>query len=260
MPDVIAAEWLKLRTVRSTYVALGAALAFAGLGLLICWQAVAAWDGLPPGRRAVFRLGDIARLVSWLCCLCLAVLGVTAAGAEYRTGTIRTTFGVTPARRAVLIAKATVVAAIAVAAGTGVTILTFLGSRLIIGDRPLHGHRTAVAQELPGLLVHSALIVVYALLGLGLAILLRSSSAAIVAIVIPWYPLPILLSFLPDPWGDRITSLLPDALPSQIIGNGADTESVYGDVMSPATASAMMVAYAVLPLCVAAVALQRRDA
>jgi hypothetical protein len=260
MTDALAAEWAKLRTVRSTYIALGVALAFAGLGVLMTWQAIAVWDGLPPERRARFGLGDIAGLVSWVGGLCLAVLGVLAVTSEYRTGMIRTTFAVMPGRRTVLAAKASVVGVISLVAGMAVTFATFFGTRLVIGDRPIAGHRTAIAQEFPEQFAQASLIVVYALLAVGLAVLLRSSAAAIVGIVVLWYPLPMLTGFLPDPWGKRVAAFVPDALPGQIVGDGANASSVYGDVLSPAAAAALMAAYALLPLCVAAAVMKRRDA
>jgi hypothetical protein len=260
MTDAIAAEWTKLRTVRSTYILLGVALAFVGVGVLLTWQAIAVWDGLPSERRARFGLGDVTALMSWVAGLCLAVLGVLAVTSEYRTGMIRTTFAVTPGRRTVLAAKASVVGAVAVVAGLAVTLLTFFGTRLVIGDRPIGGHRTAVAYEFPELLARAGLVTVYALLGVGLAVLLRSTAAAIVSIVVPWYPLPILMGLLPDPWDKRVAAFVPDALPGQIAGHGSNTSSVYGELLPPPTAVTLLVAYALLPLCAAAFAVRRRDA
>ncbi|GLZ08024.1 hypothetical protein Acsp03_54900 [Actinomadura sp. NBRC 104412] len=260
MLDAVAAEWAKLRTVRSTYIVLGVALAFTGVGVLVTWQAVTLWDGLSPERRARFALSDITALTSWVAGLCLAIMGVLAVTPEHRTGMIRTTFAAMPGRRTVLAAKAGVVGAVSLAAGLAITFLTLFGTRLVVGDRPIAGHRTAIAHELPELLARAGLITVYALLGVGLAVLLRSTAAAIVSIVVPWYPLPMLLGLLPDPWGKRIAAFVPDALPGQIAGHGSNTSSVYGDLLPPAAAAALMVAYAVLPLWLASSVIQRRDA
>jgi ABC-type transport system involved in multi-copper enzyme maturation permease subunit len=260
MTDAMAAEWAKLRTVRSTYIILGVAVAFVGAGVLLTWQAIAIWDGLSPERRARFGLGDVTALITWIGGLCLAILGILSVSPDYRTGMIRTTFTALPGRRTVLAAKASVVGAIALVAGLAMTFLTFFGTRLVVGDRPIEGHRTAITHELPELFARTGLIVVYALLGVGLVVLLRSTAGAIVTIVVPWYPLPMLMGLLPDPWGERIAAFVPDALPGQIAGHASNASSIYSDVLSPPWAATMMLVYALLPLCVAAFALRRRDA
>ncbi|MFC5754079.1 ABC transporter permease [Actinomadura rugatobispora] len=259
LPDAAAAEWLKLRSVRSTQVVLGVVLVFLLLGVLLAWQTTAIWDGLSPERRTRFAFTGPAALVSWAAALCLGVLGVLQVTSEYRTGMIRTTLAVMPRRPAILAAKAGVLAALALAVGNAVTLASFFTERLIVGDRPIPGHRTAVAQELPELLARGSMVVVYALLGLGLAALLRSTAGAIVGLVLPWYMLPIFTGFLPAPWDKRVSSFMPDALPEQIVGGG-NTHSVYGDLLPPVAAVAVAVAYAVLPVCAAAFVLNRRDA
>lgn len=259
MTEVVAAEWLKLRTVRSTYIILGVALAFTLLGVLLAWQATVLWDGLAPERRARFALSEPASLVAWAGSLCFAVLGVLAVTSEYRTGMIRTTLAVMPNRGTVLTAKAMVIAAVALVAGHAMTLATFFATRLIIGDRPIPALRTPITQELPEILARGSMVTVYALLGLGLAALLRSTAGAIVTLVLPWYMLPILSGFLPESWGKDVSSFMPDALPEQIVGSD-NANSVYGSLLPPLAAAALAVAYAVLPVCAAALLINRRDA
>ncbi|MFF5261606.1 ABC transporter permease [Actinomadura viridis] len=259
MNAIVAAEWIKLRSVRSTCAALGVALALIVAGVLITWQAMLIWDGLSPERRSGFGLAQPADLTAWAGSLSLGVLGVLSVGAEYRGGMIRTTFAVMPGRTAVLAAKARLVGAVALAAGQALTLVTFLGTRLVIGDRPVPGHRTAIAQELPELLLRGCTVAVYAVLGVALAVLLRSTAAAIIGLVVPWYPLPILGNLLPGPWGERLGSFLPDALPEQILGED-NANSVYGGLLPPWAAAVVMVAYVVVPLLAAALVLSRRDA
>ena len=259
MQDIAAAEWLKLRSVRSTYVVLGAVLVFLLLGVLLSWQAAAIWDGLTPEQRARFQFTGPAALVAWAAGLCLGVLGVLSVSGEYRSGMIRTTLTVMPSRPAVLAAKAGVLAAVTLTVGNAVTLASFFTERLIVGDRPIPGHRTAVAQELPELLARGSMVAVYALLGLGLAALLRSTAGAVVGLVLPWYVLPLFTYQLPAPWRERLASFWPDALPEQIIG-GDNANSIYGAVLPPVAAVAVAVAYAAVPVCVAAYLLNRRDA
>ena len=55
MIDALAAEWWKLRSVRSTFAVLGTVAAFALL--CVVWSLYAAhyWDGLSQARRAMFE-------------------------------------------------------------------------------------------------------------------------------------------------------------------------------------------------------------
>ncbi|MFB4318846.1 ABC transporter permease subunit [Actinomadura sp. 21ATH] len=259
MRDAVAAEWLKLRTVRSTYVIAGVALVFMALALLLTVQVVGAWDGMPAGRRARVRMAEPAILAGWIGGLCAAVLGALAVTSEYRSGMIRTTLTVVPRRASLLAAKALVVGAASLAAGLVITCTVFLGTRLIIGDRPIAGFQTAISAELPGIAARGCLVAVYALLALGLAALLRSTAGAIVTVVLLWYIMPIATGFLPAPWDERVSSFMLDALPEQVVGMD-NADSVYGALLPPAVAAAVMLAYALLPLAAAVLAFRRRDA
>ncbi|MGP4029120.1 ABC transporter permease [Actinomadura sp. 3N407] len=257
--DALAAEWWKLRSVRSTYGVLAATALFLVFVLLLAFQMAHVWDGLSAERRAEFPLRPLQEIGGWVAGLCLAVLGVLSVTSEYRTGMIRTTFAVLPRRRTVLAAKAAVVGAVALIAGEAMTIGSFLGTRLIIGDRPFPDQRASIGHDLPGFVISGTSVAMFALLGLSLGVLLRSTAGALVPVVLLWYVVPMLVFHLPEPWNERIGSVMPGALPRQAAGLGADN-SIYGDLLSPGVAAAAMVAYALVPLGFAAIALTRRDA
>jgi ABC-2 type transport system permease protein len=98
----LAAEWVKLRSVRSTWTV----LAIAGAAALVAAFA---------GRASDQVLAPVVQL-------CLGVLGVLAITAEYTTGTIRASVTAVPPRWPVLAAKALVVAAVALGAGGSVAL------------------------------------------------------------------------------------------------------------------------------------------
>ncbi|MFG2091045.1 MULTISPECIES: ABC transporter permease [unclassified Spirillospora] len=259
MTDALAAEWYKLRSVRSTWWVLAAtALSFAFV-MLLAFQTAHIWDGLPAERRAEFLLRPLQEIGGWVAGLCLAVLGVLSITSEYRTGMIRTTFAVLPRRRTVLAAKAAVVGTVALVAGEAMTVGSFLGTRLVIGDRPFPDQRASIAHELPGFVISGTSVAMFALLGLSLGALLRSTAGALVSVVLLWHVVPMLVLHLPEPWNGRLGSVVPSALPRQAAGLGADN-SIYGDLLSPGAAAAVMAAYALAPLGLAALALTRRDA
>jgi hypothetical protein len=259
MIDAVAAEWVKLRTVRSTYWTLAVAAVFLVLVVLLSFEMAHVWDGLDARRRAEYKLRPAQELAGWAAALCLGILGVLSVTAEYRTGMIRTTLAVLPRRGTLVAAKAVVVGAVALVAGEAVTLGAFLGTRFVVGDRPFPDQRESIAHELPGFLVAGTSVAVFALLGVALGLLLRSTAGAIVSLVLLWHVVPLLVFQLPEPWSGRIGSVLPGALPRQVAGLSAD-DSVYGDLLSPSVAALVMVAYVLVPLGFAALVLKRRDA
>jgi ABC-type transport system involved in multi-copper enzyme maturation permease subunit len=259
MIDAIATEWLKIRTVRSTYYTLGVVALFVGFMAFLSWQVAAMWDSFSPEQRTHFSVSPLSDLTGSVAQMCLAVLGVLVITSEYASGMIRTTLTVLPGRRTVLAAKATVVAAVALVTGQVATVATFLLGRLIIGDRPIRGQPTGVADQMPLLLATGLSVMVFALVGLALAALTRSATAAIATMAALWYLLPLIVYHLPAPWNARIGSVVPGALPGQLAGTG-NAHSVYGALLSPLGALAVMAAYALVPLGMAGAAMTRRDA
>lgn len=257
--DVLAAEWWKLRSVRSTYWVLSATALMLGLVLVLGVQAARAWDGLSAAERAQFGLRPLQEIGGWAAGLCVGVLGVLSITPEYRTGLIRTTFTAAPRRGSLLAAKAAVVGTVALVAGEAVTLGSLFGTRLVVGDRHFADQGAPLAHELPGFAVVGATAAVYALLGLAFGVLLRSTAGSIVSLVFVWHALPLVVFHLPGPWNERIGSLMIGGLPAQIAGRDAD-DSIYGDLLPPGAAAAVLVAYAVVPLVLAGAVLRRRDA
>lgn len=255
---VLAAEWLKLRTLRSTWWTSAAAAAFIGLAALLAWYAVGVWDGLTPEQRKSFALSPLADVTAWAVSLCMAVLGVMAATSEYRSGTIRATYVAVPRRGLVLAAKAGVVGAVGLAVGQVAAFGTFLASSAIIGDRPIDGQDLVLADQAPHLLATGLSVAVFAVLGLALGVLLRSTAGAVVLVVLLWHVLPMLAANLPAPWDARVGSVMLSGLADQI-ADGSDTPSIYGDLLAPPAALALLLAYAAVPWAAAAVAAGRRD-
>ena len=255
----VAAEWRKLRSVRSTYWVLAVTAAFTGFTVLLAVQMAHVWDGLAPDRRDDLLLRPVQELSTWVASLCLAVLGALSVTSEYRTGMIRTSLAALPRRPGLLAAKAVVAGAAALVAGEAATVGSFLGTRLVVGDRPFPDQHASIAHDLPGFLVEGTAVPVFALLGLSLGVLLRSTAGTLVSVVFLWHVLPLLAFHLPRPWSERVGSVLPGGLPAQMAGIGADN-SIYGDLLSPPAATAVLLAYAFAPLGLAAVVLARRDA
>ncbi|NUR89783.1 MAG: ABC transporter permease subunit [Nonomuraea sp.] len=240
---MIAAEWLKLRSVSSTWYALGAAALTVVLGAL--------WSLYVSGRTV--RVAAAPELVFVpVVEVSLAVLGVLAASSEYSTGTIRSSLAAVPGRGAFLAAKAGVVAAITAAWSGMVLLVTYAVSRLIGADVPFAGDLTAA-------LASWLSVVVLALVGLGLGVALRSAAGGIVTIVVLQFVLPGVAVLVPPPWGARIASLLLPNLVPQVAGHSMATRLGEG-FLPPWAALLGIVAYAAVALGLALLALRRRDA
>jgi ABC-type transport system involved in multi-copper enzyme maturation permease subunit len=257
--DAIAAEWMKLRSVRSTLCTLGVVAGFVLLCGLWSWYAARYWDGLAPERRATARAAPAEQPLVLALPICAAVLGALSVTSEYATGMIRTSLAAVPGRGALFAAKAVVAGAVAlVAALVSLTVAVALGW-WIVGDRPIPSFEGTVTGQVPHLLALAAWAGVIALVGCGLGAVLRSTAGTITVLVGVLLVLPMFAGFLPGTsWGEVVSSVLPLSLPDQI----AAPPGITGDpgVLSPAGAIAVLAAYAVAALALGAFSFVRRDA
>jgi ABC-2 type transport system permease protein len=123
---VLAAEWIKLRSVRSAYLTLlFAAVAAVGVGYLVTHADATHWATMSAQAKAAFDpVGDCFSGLG-IAQLAFGAFGVLAMTAEYSSGLIRTTFAAVPRRRAVLAAKAVVAGAVTLVAGEVIAFATF---------------------------------------------------------------------------------------------------------------------------------------
>jgi ABC-2 type transport system permease protein len=188
--DLIAAEWLKLWSLRSTAWALAiSALAIIAFNVGTAYDHYKYWyeqdarakaDFIPHGYALLDAFTTNAGLVLVLAASAIGAIAITG---EYSTGLIRTTFAAVPARRSVMAAKVSVVAAVMTLFGAVVAAASFFLSQAI-----LSGRHAGVSIGYPGALrivVASALLApVSALVGVALGALIRHSAAAVVGCVV----------------------------------------------------------------------------
>jgi hypothetical protein len=254
MPGLIASEWLKLRSVRSTWWALAATAAGGLLTALLAWYVAGVWDGASAQARQHIVLTPAAPVAGWTAQLSLGILGVLAITSEYATGTIRTSVAAVPRRHALLAAKAAVVAGVALAAALAVLFAAFFLDRGIIGGRPLQFWTAPVPAQIPVLLSWSLSAMAFALVGLGLGGVLRSTAAAIGALVAVWWVLPVVALHV-GPWASALmlVNLAPQLSGAPALSADQDT------LLRPAAALAAMAAWIVVALAAAHASIGRRD-
>jgi ABC-2 type transport system permease protein len=235
----VGAEWTKLRSVRSTYGSLLVAVVVTvGIAALAGWAA--ATDDQPTQATAT-QLAGFGASVGQFGLVALAALAVTT---EFATGGIRTTLAATPARWAVLTAKAAVVGAVTFPAGFVATALATLAGSAILGtgtDAILAvSARSAAALTLTSMLV------------VGLGAVLRSAAGAITTAVAVLFTPPILGVLVSNDVVRTVTDYLPAGLSSVLVAGT-------GERYSPEMAALLLGAWAVGALAVGVIALQRRD-
>ena len=248
--DLLASEWTKFRSVRSTYwtllVALVTPIAFSAL-VAFAFANAPAKAGPPPDPL----LPEVLSLEYAV--IAVSVLGVLSFSAEYSTGLIRTTFAAAPRRRAVLAAKATVLGVVTLAAGELVAFASFFLSQAVLA-----GHHQGVSLSRPGVpgavLSAGVLLCVCTLLGLALGSIIRHTPGGIIA-TLAVIVVPSILSLLPAPWSGRIGrfTLLDAARQVTALRPAAN-------LFSPGPSLLVLLAWPAAALAVAAVLITRRDA
>jgi ABC-type transport system involved in multi-copper enzyme maturation permease subunit len=246
--DLLASEWTKFRSVRSTYWALLVAVVTP-----VAVSAVVAFafantpkSGSPPDPL----LPGVISLEYAV--IAVSALGVLAFTGEYSTGLIRVTFTAAPRRRAVLAAKATVLGAVTLAAGEVVAFVSFGLVQAVLA-----GHREGVSLGHPGVpgavLCAGLLLCVCALLGLALGAVTRHTAGGIAA-TIAVIAVPAVAGLLPSPWSGRIGRFTLLEAAQQV-----STLHPSANLLAPAWSLLVVLAWPAAALAVAAVLITRRD-
>lgn len=255
MTGSLTAEWLKLRSVRSTWYATG--VAAAGILLAALWSTYVTrvYDAATAEHQAHFRAAAPEQGFLPLLEVCFAVVGVLAITSEHATGTIRASLAAVPRRGALLAAKAVVVGVVTLVAAEAIVFAMFAVGRALTGDRPMGFNESSVGETLPLLLASGALVAAVALVGLGLGAALRSTAGALIAVVALLFVVPTAANALPGDWSDRVRSVMLPDLGYQLAGS----DYLGGLLLPPWAAAATLAGYVGVALGSAAAVLMRRD-
>ncbi|MEU8943515.1 ABC transporter permease (plasmid) [Streptomyces goshikiensis] len=198
--DLVAAEWIKLRSLRSTWIAYGStALAVIAFNAGTAYDTYNYWPERSAADRADFVRAGIPLQEAFtanavmVMMLALGAIGAVAILGEYSTGTIRTTFAAVPARRSVMAAKTVVVTAVSTVFGAIVA-----GASFGLTQAILDGRDAGLSIGYPGALrvvAASALLApVCALAGMAIGSVIRHTSATMVASVVAILVLPMVFT------------------------------------------------------------------
>lgn len=250
---VVNSEWIKFRTLRSTWFSLGAAVVVTiGLGILIAALRGndAATHGAPPDLDWTrLSLGGVL-----LAQLAAGVLGVLMITGEYSTGMIRASLSAVPQRKLVLLAKVTVFGGVTFIVGTLASLIAFLG-----GQAALSSHGFGVSLSSPGagraVIGAGAYLALIGLLGLGCGFILRSTGGALATLFGLLLVLPLIANALPRSFQEHVANYLP-------MNAGIEVMSTIhrSDAVSPGVGIVTLAIWAAVALGIGLMMLRRRDA
>ncbi|WP_250033869.1 ABC transporter permease [Paractinoplanes maris] len=242
---VVAAEWTKFSSLRSTWITTGISVL-----LLIVFGTIASASFSGDSLSAV----DLALSGSTLAALAVGVLGALLAASEYTTGMIRATLAAVPRRLPVLWSKSLVAGLAALVVMTAGAFAAFaLGSAVLNQDVGALGlGDDGVVRALVGAGLYLGLV---AVLGVALGMLVRSSAGAIAILAGVLLIVPGLAALLPDAIADAITPYLPSNAGSAVM-----TLTQGEGTLAPWTGLAVFAGYVVVTLGVAAYRLKKSDA
>ncbi|SDJ31458.1 ABC-2 type transport system permease protein [Actinokineospora alba] len=255
MKNTMLSEWLKIRSLRSSWAVPVVAVLTVAVGGLLAALITAEFDRSTPERQALFASADMSVVLLPLVELTVAAVAALVITGEYGTGSIRPTMVGVPRRSVLFGAKSLVVGAAALVTGLVASFAMYALSWIAVGDRPAPIRPwESVEAGLTTPIAGAVAVTVVALLALGLGTALRSTAGAVVSVTVLIFVVPIISTLLPAPWDMRVYAVSLLHLPPQLAGTAPDA------LLSQGAALLLAAGYALVPLAVGAWLLARRDA
>lgn len=204
---VVSSEWIKFRTLRSSWAVLGSAVVgMLVIGLIVAFNTrhlgrnLDANDLVPSATLQGYYLGQ----------LLIGALGVLFVTSEFGTGMIRSTFAAVPRRLPVLWAKLLVFFAVTAVTMIAASLASFLVSQAFISH-----YRTGFSLADPGALrvvVATGLyLTLVGVIGAMIGWIVRSTPGALVSYFGLLLVLPIVFGTLMGTWGKHVAEFFPDS-------------------------------------------------
>ncbi|MBV2354993.1 ABC transporter permease [Streptomyces sp. J2-1] len=252
---VLASEWAKLWSLRSTWITLTLGLLFLvafGVIAAIRYKALAGSPRIG-GDFAASTAVSLSLFGANFAQLALGVLGVLITAGEYSTGTIRSTMTAVPRRLPVLWSKAAVYGVVALVVGlVGAFVAFLIGGGLLAGTPAALGlGHAGVLRSLLGAGLYLGLVGV---VGIALGALLRSVAGAVAVLIAALMLIPGLATLLPTSWQDNVTPYLPSNAGHAMFALTQDPTT-----LSPLTGLLVFVGWTVLVLAGAGYRMVRSD-
>ncbi|WP_194894123.1 ABC transporter permease subunit [Catenulispora pinisilvae] len=252
---VLHSEWLKLSTIRSTYITAALTLVVTiGLAIVTCWGQSDHYAWMAPDLKARWDPAGWSQIGFTFSQLSIGVLGVLTVTGEYTSGMIRATLGAVPERWPVLEAKAAVFGAAALVLSTIGCLAAFYAGQTMFAGKHIGTTLSApgVAREIFGTAFYVTLV---GLFGIALGALVRSTPGGISCLLGIITILPLVARGLPENWYNALAPYLPS-------NAGTDITRLYHTphTLYPWPGFGLFALYVAGTFAVATVLLKRRDA
>jgi hypothetical protein len=256
----VTAEWIKLRTVRSTmYTLVVAAIASIGIAALACQRLAAELSGgnaplTPDGQ--VGGIDGISRsLIGGVAAqLAIGALGVLVVTSEFGTGMIRASLSAMPQRGRWIAAKLAVFGVVVLAVGQVLTFTSFGIGQAILATQ--HGGASlGDPGALRSVVATGLYISLIGLLGAAFGLIIRHTAGALSSVLGAVFVLPAITSAFPVHLQNAVQRFLPET-----IGEQAATAHQLANHFPAWGGIALMVGYVAALTALGCWLLQRRDA
>jgi len=263
---VLRSEWIKFRSLRSTWWTLGiTVLVMVGFSLMfaavVSSMESAGVSAEEAGMGAADGVGVMVVTVGYTFAqLAVAVLGALTVTGEYSTGMIRSTLSAVPRRLPALAAKM-IVTGVVTAVSTVVAVgLSYLVTYPILSGKDMTVDFSS-AEDQRALIGVVLYLTTVALFSVAVGVLLRSSAGAIFTLVAVFFVLSMVLSIVLGVTGAEWVQTLMNSLPASageqdVLGGGMSSP----DAIGPWPGYAVLAAWTAALTVTAAVVLKRRDA
>lgn len=169
IPNALASEWTKLRSLRSNLAILCGTIA---IGIVLVWV-LAVFVKTDPDTLETFTIGNSFSFPTWLATVLAVITGTLMFTSEVQHGTLAAALTAQPARWVTVVAKSAIAAGFGLAMGVAGMIAGVSGG--VLGGLDAGDTSGMPATAAWGLL----LTTVAAVFGLGIGMTVRHSSAAI---------------------------------------------------------------------------------
>lgn len=252
--DAVAAEFRKVRTLRSTWAFLGGGVAASLLGALILFMLVGAYDAATPADKLKYETADPTVVTMPFVMFFVGAIGAMLITSEFGTRSLGPSLLAVPQRRTLIGAKATVAGLIGLTSGAVFVLFAFVDARLLLGDRPAPINPWPQwTDAIPTVLCSTLVVMATTLVAMGLGALLRSTAGTLTTLGSLVLVAPIFAHFLPTAWQLRLASILLPNLTPQLAGSN------HPYLLSQGGALAVVAGYVLLALGAGAIAFHRRD-
>lgn len=252
---LLRSEWTKIWSVRSTAWSL-TILLIGGIGLstLVAGVLAAHWNTLGAADRQAVAVKGVFGPGLNFAQLPLCVLGIMVITSEYTTGMIRSSLLASPRRTPLLVAKAMVFGAVALAAGELLAFVSVPIAEAMIGSHVRESlGDPAILRAAVGVGLYLAIL---GLFSFAVGVLIRHTAAAITAIIVIFVGFGDLSQLLPGTAGRYISAYMPAN--AGILVTHARQQAT--DLLSPWQGLGVLGLWTAVLLVAAGFRLARRDA